>query len=72
MKYKIGDIVEVSLCPKKGYSQKFPPVVGLIQEIDDSRKNFVKTAFKLLLINSNDQTSIWIELEKYRVKVLTS
>ena len=29
MKYKIGDIVEVNLSPKKGYSQKTPSVTAL-------------------------------------------
>lgn len=72
MKYKVGDIVEIILNPTKGHSQKFPPVIGLIQDIDDSKTNFKKTAYYILLLKSDNQTSVWIELEKYKVKVLTS
>ena len=72
MKYKIGDMVEVHLSPKKGYSQKTPPTLSLIVDIDDTKTNFLTTAYYVLLINSNNETKIWIELENYKVKKLTS
>ena len=72
MKYKIGDIVEVNLSPKKGYSQKTPSVIALIKDIDDTKVNFKKTAYYILLITSLNETCLWIELENYKVKLLTS
>lgn len=71
MKYKIGDIVEVTLSPKKGYSQKTPPVIALIKDIDDTKVNFKKTAYYVLLITSLNETCLWIELENYKAKKLT-
>ena len=71
MKYKIGDIVEVNLSPKKGYSQKTPPVIALIKDIDDTKVNFKKTAYYVLLMTSLDETCLWIELEMYKLKKLT-
>ena len=71
MKYKIGDIVEVTLSPKKGYSQKTPPVIALIKDIDDTKVNFKKTAYYVLLMASLDETCLWIELEMYKLKKLT-
>ena len=72
MKYKIGDMVEVYLSPKKGFSQKVPAVLGLIVDIDDTKLNFVKTAYYVLLIKSNNETKIWIELDNYKVKKLNT
>jgi hypothetical protein len=72
MKYKIGDMVEVYLSPKKGYSQKVPAVLGLIVDIDDTKLNFVKTAYYVLLIKYNNETKIWIELDNYKVKKLNT
>jgi len=72
MKYKIGDIVEVTLSPKKGYSQKSPPVMALIKDIDDTKVNFRKTAYYVWLMSSLNETCLWVELEKYKVKLLTS
>jgi hypothetical protein len=72
MKYKIGDMVEVYLSPKKGYSQKVPAVLGLIVDIDNTKLNFVKTAYYVLLIKSNNETKIWIELDNYKVKKLNT
>jgi hypothetical protein len=71
MKYKIGDIVEVTLSPKKGYSQKTPPVMALIKDIDDTKVNFRKTAYYVWLMSSLNETCLWVELEKYKVKKLT-
>jgi len=71
MKYKIGDIVEVTLSPKKGYSQKTPPVMALIKDIDDTKVNFKKTAYYVWLMSSLNETCLWVELEKYKVKKLT-
>jgi len=71
MKYKIGDIVEVTLSPKKGYSQKSPPVMALIKDIDDTKVNFRKTAYYVWLMSSLNETCLWVELEKYKVKKLT-
>lgn len=71
MKYKIGDIVEVTLSPKKGYSQKSPPVMALIKDIDDTKVNFKKTAYYVWLMSSLNETCLWVELEKYKVKLLT-
>jgi hypothetical protein len=71
MKYKIGDIVEVTLSPKKGYSQKSPPVMALIKDIDDTKVNFKKTAYYVWLMSSLNETCLWVELEKYKVKKLT-
>jgi hypothetical protein len=72
MKYKIGDIVEVSLSPKKGYSQKIPPVNAIITDIDDTKIKFRKTAYNIMLIDTKEETRIWIELEDYKVKILTA
>lgn len=72
MKYKIGDIVEVNLSPKKGYSQKTPPVITLIKDIDDTKVNFKKTAYYVLLMISLNETCLWVELENYKVKILTN
>jgi len=71
MKYKIGDIVEVTLSPKKGYSQKTPPVMALIKDIDDTKVNFRKTAYYVWLMSSLNETCLWVELERYKVKKLT-
>lgn len=71
MKYKIGDIVEVNLSPKKGYSQKTPPVIALIKDVDDTKINFKKTAYYVLLMNSLNETCLWVELEMYKLKKLT-
>ena len=71
MKYKIGDIVEVTLSPKKGYSKKSPPVMALIKDIDDTKVNFRKTAYYVWLMTSLNETCLWIELEMYKVKKLT-
>jgi len=65
-------MVEVYLSPKKGYSQKVPAVLGLIVDIDDTKLNFVKTAYYVLLIKSNNETKIWIELDNYKVKKLNT
>jgi hypothetical protein len=72
MKYKIGDMVEVYLSPKKGYSQKVPAVLGLIVDIDDTKTNFLNTAYYVLLIKSLNETKIWIELDNYKVKKLNT
>jgi hypothetical protein len=72
MNYKIGDMIEVSLSPKKGYSQKTPFVTALIKDVDDTKVNFRKTAYYILLITSLNETCLWIELENYKVKILTN
>ena len=72
MKYKIGDIIEVNLSPKKGYSQKTPSVMALIKDIDDTKVNFKKTAYYILLMTFLNETCLWIELENYKVKKLTN
>jgi hypothetical protein len=72
MNYKIGDMIEVSLSPKKGYSQKVPAVLGLIVDIDDTKTNFLNTAYYVLLIKSLNETKIWIELDNYKVKKLNT
>jgi hypothetical protein len=72
MNYKIGDIIQVNLSPKKGYSQKTPPVMVLIKDIDDTKVNFRKTAYYVLLMTSLNETCLWVELDNYKVTKLTT
>ena len=45
--------------------------MALIKDIDDTKVNFKKTAYYILLMTSLNETCLWIELENYKVKKLT-
>ena len=46
--------------------------VLLIVDIDDTKTNFLNTAYYVLLIKSLNETKIWIELDNYKVKKLNT
>jgi len=67
---KIGDIIEIYLGPQKSFIPT-PFQRALVVNIDNTRKFYRKKAVLLSFFGSQTPTTLWVELNHYKIRILS-